>query len=61
MGARHNGQIPNKNRSTQRQRQRWRGQYRGQGKVSGTFPGSPIEPTFSFEIGDDGIKSLKIG
>jgi ketosteroid isomerase-like protein len=30
-------------------------------KVSGTFPGSPIELTFSFEIGDDGIKSLKIG
>ena len=30
-------------------------------RVSGTFPGSPIELTFSFEIGDDGIKSLKIG
>jgi ketosteroid isomerase-like protein len=30
-------------------------------KVSGTFPGSPIELTFSFEIGDDGIKSLMIG
>jgi ketosteroid isomerase-like protein len=30
-------------------------------KVSGTFPGSPIELTFSFEIGDDGIKSRKIG
>jgi ketosteroid isomerase-like protein len=30
-------------------------------KVSGTFPGSPIELMFSLEIGDDGIKSLKIG
>ena len=30
-------------------------------KVSGTFPGSPIELTFSFEVRDDGIKSLKIG
>ena len=30
-------------------------------KVSGTFPGSPIELTFDFEIGDGGIRSLKIG
>jgi hypothetical protein len=30
-------------------------------KVSGTFPGSPIELTFNFEIGDEGIRSLKIG
>lgn len=30
-------------------------------KVSGTFPGSPIELTFSFKVRDDGIKSLKIG
>jgi hypothetical protein len=30
-------------------------------KVSGTFPGSPIELTFDFELGDDGIRSLKIG
>jgi uncharacterized protein (TIGR02246 family) len=30
-------------------------------KVSGTFPGSPIELTFNFESGNGGIKSLKIG
>ena len=30
-------------------------------KVSGTFPGSPIELTINFEIGNGGIKSLKIG
>jgi hypothetical protein len=30
-------------------------------KVSGTFPGSPIELTFNFEISDEGISSLKIG
>ena len=30
-------------------------------KVSGTFPGSPIELTFDFELGDEGIRSLKIG
>ena len=30
-------------------------------KVSGTFPGSPIELTFRFELGESGIRSLKIG
>lgn len=30
-------------------------------KVEGTFPGSPIELTFNFELDGDGIKSLKIG
>jgi hypothetical protein len=30
-------------------------------KVSGTFPGSPIELTFRFEFGEHGIRSLKIG
>jgi hypothetical protein len=29
--------------------------------VSGTFPGSPIELTFIFDFGDQGIRSLKIG
>ncbi len=30
-------------------------------KVAGTFPGSPIELTFRFELGDGAIRSLKIG
>jgi len=30
-------------------------------KVEGTFPGSPIDLTFNFELGDDGIRSLKVG
>jgi hypothetical protein len=30
-------------------------------RVEGTFPGSPIELTFNFEIGDGAIKSLKVG
>jgi len=30
-------------------------------KVSGTFPGSPIELTFRFELGEVGIRALKIG
>lgn len=30
-------------------------------RVEGTFPGSPADLTFTFEIGDDAIKSLKVG
>ena len=30
-------------------------------RVEGTFPGSPIELNFNFELGEDGIRSLKIG
>jgi hypothetical protein len=30
-------------------------------RVEGTFPGSPIELTFNFELGDGAIKSLKVG
>jgi nuclear transport factor 2 (NTF2) superfamily protein len=29
--------------------------------TAGTFPGSPIELTFRFELGDGAIRSLKIG
>lgn len=30
-------------------------------RVEGTFPGSPAELTFNFEIGNGAIKSLKVG
>lgn len=30
-------------------------------KVSGTFPGSPVELIFNFEVGEAGIRSLEIG
>lgn len=30
-------------------------------RVEGNFPGSPIELNFNFELGQDGIRSLKIG
>jgi uncharacterized protein (TIGR02246 family) len=30
-------------------------------KVSGNFPGSPIELTFRFELSEGGIRALKIG
>ncbi|MGH6725997.1 MAG: nuclear transport factor 2 family protein [Pseudolabrys sp.] len=30
-------------------------------KVEGTFPGSPIELTFNFELDGEAIKSLKVG
>lgn len=30
-------------------------------RVEGTFPGSPIELNFNFELGEGGIRSLKIG
>lgn len=29
--------------------------------VTGDFPGSPLELTFSFSLGDDGIRALEIG
>ncbi|HWK94700.1 MAG TPA: nuclear transport factor 2 family protein [Pseudolabrys sp.] len=30
-------------------------------RVEGNFPGSPIELNFKFELGEDGIRSLKVG
>ena len=29
--------------------------------VAGTFPGSPLELTFRFDLGEDGIRALAIG
>jgi len=30
-------------------------------RVEGDFPGSPIDLKFNFELGEDGIRSLKVG
>lgn len=30
-------------------------------RISGTFPGSPLELTFNFVTGEDGVHELKVG